>query len=79
MSFASFRRFWAADVIESLFTPLLFESTAQAITPILFAALAGVLCGRVGVFNLALEGQMLVGVLIFAEVDPGFSLRSDPA
>ena len=26
-----------------------------------FAALAGVLCGRVGVFNLALEGQMLVG------------------
>jgi ABC-type uncharacterized transport system permease subunit len=48
-------------VIESLFTPFLFQSTAQAITPILFAALAGVLCGRVGVFNLALEGQMLVG------------------
>ena len=33
----------------------------QAITPILFAALAGVLCGRVGVFNMALEGQMLIG------------------
>jgi general nucleoside transport system permease protein len=48
-------------VIESLFTPFLFQSTAQAITPILFAALAGLLCGRVGVFNLALEGQMLVG------------------
>ena len=48
-------------MIESLFTPFLFQSTAQAITPILFAALAGVLCGRVGVFNLALEGQMLVG------------------
>jgi simple sugar transport system permease protein len=48
-------------VIQSLFTPFLFQSTAQAITPILFAALAGVLCGRVGVFNLALEGQMLVG------------------
>jgi simple sugar transport system permease protein len=47
-------------VIESLFTPFLFQSTAQAITPILLAALAGVLCGRVGVFNLALEGQMLV-------------------
>ena len=51
----------AADVIESLFTPFLFQSAVQAITPILFAALAGVLCGRVGVFNLALEGQMLVG------------------
>ena len=48
-------------MIQSLFTPFLFQSTAQAITPILFAALAGVLCGRVGVFNLALEGQMLVG------------------
>jgi general nucleoside transport system permease protein len=48
-------------VIESLFTPFLFQSAAQAITPILLAALAGVLCGRVGVFNLALEGQILVG------------------
>jgi simple sugar transport system permease protein len=48
-------------VIQSLFTPFLFQSTAQAITPILLAALAGVLCGRVGVFNLALEGQMLLG------------------
>jgi ABC-type uncharacterized transport system permease subunit len=48
-------------VIESLFTPFLSQSAAQAITPILLAALAGVLCGRVGVFNLALEGQMLVG------------------
>ena len=50
-------------MIASLFTPILFQSTAQAITPILFAALAGVLCGRVGVFNLALEGQMLVGAI----------------
>jgi general nucleoside transport system permease protein len=48
-------------VIESLFTPFRFQSAAQAITPILFAALAGVLCGRVGIFNLALEGEMLVG------------------
>ena len=48
-------------MIQSLFTPFLFQSAAQAITPILLAALAGVLCGRAGVFNLALEGQMLVG------------------
>jgi ABC-type uncharacterized transport system permease subunit len=47
--------------MESLLTPFLFQSAAQAITPILLAATAGVLCGRVGVFNLALEGQMLVG------------------
>ena len=42
-------------------TPFLMQSAVQAITPILLAALAGVLCGRVGVFNMALEGQMLVG------------------
>jgi simple sugar transport system permease protein len=47
--------------MESVLTPFLFQSAAQAITPILLAATAGVLCGRVGVFNLALEGQMLVG------------------
>ncbi len=44
-----------------LFTPFLFQTAVQSVTPILLASLAGVLCGRVGVFNLALEGQMLVG------------------
>ena len=53
-------------MIQSLFTPFLFQSAAQAITPILLAAVAGVICGRAGVFNLALEGQMLVGA--FAEM-----------
>jgi general nucleoside transport system permease protein len=47
--------------MSGVFTPFLFQSAVQAITPILLASLAGVLCGRVGVFNLALEGQMLVG------------------
>lgn len=42
-------------------TPLLVNSTFHAITPILLATLAGVLCGRVGVFNMAMEGQLLVG------------------
>ena len=47
--------------MSGLFTPFLFQSAVQAITPILLASLAGVLCGRVGVFNLALEGEMLIG------------------
>jgi simple sugar transport system permease protein len=47
--------------MSGLFTPFLFQAAVQAITPILLASLAGVLCGRVGVFNLALESQMLVG------------------
>jgi simple sugar transport system permease protein len=44
-----------------IITPFLMQSAVQAITPILLAALAGVLCGRVGIFNMALEGQMLTG------------------
>ena len=46
----------------------------QAITPILLATLAGVLCGRVGVFNMALEGQILVGA--FAAVVGSYFLGS---
>jgi general nucleoside transport system permease protein len=47
--------------MSGLLTPFLFHTAVQAITPILLASLAGALCGRVGVFNLALEGQMLIG------------------
>jgi len=41
--------------------------TAQVIdlmTPVLLAALAGTLCERAGVFNIALEGKMLVGAFV---------------
>lgn len=41
-------------------TPFLMQWAVQAITPILLAALVGALCGRAGVLNMALEGQMLV-------------------
>lgn len=47
--------------ILSIFNAVLFAQTIQAVTPILLAALAGVLCDRAGVFNIALEGQLLVG------------------
>ncbi|WP_311028688.1 ABC transporter permease [Mesorhizobium koreense] len=40
---------------------VLVYSTIDAITPILLAALAGMLCQRAGVFNIALEGLMLAG------------------
>jgi general nucleoside transport system permease protein len=45
----------------SFFTPEFFDQVVLGITPILLAALAGTLSQTVGLFNIALEGQMLVG------------------
>src|ERR1700744_1299000 len=47
--------------MSGLITPFLMQSAVQAITPILLAALAGSLCQRGGVFNVALEGHILIG------------------
>jgi general nucleoside transport system permease protein len=63
--------------VTDFLTPFLMQSAVQAITPILLAALAGVLCGRVGVFNMALEGQMLVGA--FAAVVASYFTHSAAA
>jgi general nucleoside transport system permease protein len=60
--------------VSSFLTPFLMASAVQAITPILLAALGGALCARVGVFNLALEGQMLVGA--FAAVCGSYAAHS---
>lgn len=42
-----------------IFDTLLFHSTLQSVTPILLAALAGLICERAGVFTIAQEGLML--------------------
>ncbi|ACI59624.1 inner-membrane translocator (plasmid) [Rhizobium leguminosarum bv. trifolii WSM2304] len=47
-----------------IFNMFTVGATVQAITPILLAALAASLCGRVGIFNIALEGQMLLGAFM---------------
>jgi simple sugar transport system permease protein len=47
--------------LTQLFDATLLNSTFRYITPILLAALGGLICERVGVFNIALEGLMLTG------------------
>jgi simple sugar transport system permease protein len=44
-----------------IFDATLLNSTFRFVTPILLAALGGLICERVGVFNIALEGLMLTG------------------
>lgn len=40
---------------------VLLNSTIRSTTPVLLAALGSAICNKVGVFNIALEGQMLIG------------------
>lgn len=47
--------------MEQIFDASLFASTLRMVTPILLAALGGALCSRVGLFNVGLEGLILIG------------------
>jgi len=38
----------------------IINSTIRSTTPVLLAALGSAICGQIGVFNIALEGQMLI-------------------
>jgi simple sugar transport system permease protein len=47
--------------VTTIFDIALFASTIRLFTPILLAALGGMFTSRVGIFNVALEGLMLIG------------------
>jgi general nucleoside transport system permease protein len=49
------------ESLSLIFDATLLNSTFRYIAPILLAALGGLICERVGVFNIALEGLMLWG------------------
>lgn len=42
----------------------IINSTLRSATPVLFAALGSGICSKVGVFNIALEGQMLIASFV---------------
>ncbi len=50
--------------MSGLFDVALLNSTVRMIAPILLAALGGLLCDRVLVFNIVLEGNMLIGAFV---------------
>jgi simple sugar transport system permease protein len=51
-------------MLASLFDPAFADSVARLTVPILLAALGGAICQRAGVFNIALEGFLLIGAFM---------------
>ena len=47
----------------------IINSTLRSTTPVLFAALGSAICTKVGVFNIALEGQMLIASFVAVVVN----------
>ena len=59
-------------MLADLFDPAFADSVARIAAPILLASLGGAICHRAGVFNIALEGFILMGA--FAAVLGSFML-----
>ena len=51
------------QILDLLLTPAFAATVLRITTPILFAALGGIMARRCGIMNLALEGSMLTAAL----------------
>ena len=63
------------DIAAIVFTPAFAFSVLRIATPVLFVALGGIFASRAGIFNMALEGMMLIsaltGVVVSAKIKMG--------
>ncbi|MCI8478809.1 MAG: ABC transporter permease [Oscillospiraceae bacterium] len=48
-------------ILNIFLTPDFYSATIRLMTPLMLAALGGILCERAGILNMALEGQILMG------------------
>ncbi len=64
-----------SQIFEVLFTPAFGAAILRVTTPILFAALGGLMARRAGILNLALEGSMLVSALVGVVVSAYFKMN----
>ncbi len=55
--------------MNSMYIAQIINSIFRSTTPILLVALGSAICGKVGVFNVALEGQMLIGCFVSIAVN----------
>lgn len=49
------------EVLKIFLTPDFWSSAIRLMTPLMLAALGGIICERAGILNMALEGQILMG------------------
>lgn len=49
------------EVLNIFLTPDFYSATIRLMTPLMLAALGGILCERAGILNMALEGMILMG------------------
>ncbi len=49
------------DILSALINSEFLASSIRIATPLIFCALGGLFCMKAGIFNIALEGFMLVG------------------
>ena len=64
-----------SQIFDLLLTPAFASSVLRITTPILFAALGGIMARRCGIMNLALEGSMLTAAL-FAVVASAYAKKA---